>query len=284
MALTYLDQNALIGLGRKARVPDFRGKVDSALESGALSVVVSTWHLIETANSPRLEPAIELAEFIDSLRSAWLFERHDILLMEVADDFYTFAHIEHQSASRVATRSAVIAALNRTPDSARFNIPSAQFVAQWWKHRDQLHTLEAAYKHNAESLLGIRELKKQGKLTDDVLSKAIQTLLEHTVPTRTPAGLEVGHETRAKYIAQVKEEAIPTLAIEKAISEHEWDAQGGADRNTLIDKFHLIAALPYVDEIVSDDGFFHTIYPAAAKTGYVRAALIKNEEFLKRFK
>ena len=36
-----------------------------------------------------------------------------------------------------------------------------------------------------------------------------------------------------------------------------------ADRNTLIDKFHLIAALPYVDEIVSDDDFFHKIYPVA---------------------
>lgn len=35
----------------------------------------------------------------------------------------------------------------------------------------------------------------------------------------------------------------------------------------MIDKFHLIVALPYVDEIVSDDDFFHKIYPVAQKAG-----------------
>jgi len=45
----------------------------------------------------------------------------------------------------------------------------------------------------------------------------------------------------------------------------------------------LIPALAYVDEIVSDDGFFHKIYPVAQKTGYVRAKLINFDEFLKRF-
>jgi hypothetical protein len=53
---------------------------------------------------------------------------------------------------------------------------------------------------------------------------------------------------------------LPTIAIETAISEYEWVSVGGADRNTLIDKFHLISALPYVDEIVSNDKFFHEIY------------------------
>jgi hypothetical protein len=76
---------------------------------------------------------------------------------------------------------------------------------------------------------------------------------------------------------------IPILFIETAISEHEWDAQGGADRNTLLDKFHLIAALHYVDEVVSDDGFFHKIHPVASKTGFVIARLIRNDEFLARF-
>ena len=48
-----------------------------------------------------------------------------------------------------------------------------------------------------------------------------------------------------------------------------------ADRNTLIDKFHLITALPYVDEIVSDDHFFHKICPVAQKAGYVRSAHVR---------
>jgi hypothetical protein len=95
--------------------------------------------------------------------------------------------------------------------------------------------------------------------------------------------VDVGREARLEYVQQAKVENIPSFAIEAAISEHEWVSQGGADRNTLIDKFHLISALPCVDEIVSDDRFFHKIYPVAQKTGHVAAKLLSNDEFIKRF-
>jgi len=107
-------------------------------------------------------------------------------------------------------------------------------------------------------------------------------LKEH-VPKFTPVGLEIPREMVAEYIERANVDSIPTLVIETAISDHEWTAQGGADRNTQIDKFHLISALPYVDEIVSDDDFFHKIYPVAEKTGYVRAKILSLAEFLKRF-
>jgi len=282
MALTYLDQNALIALGKRARQPGFRKTLDAALESRSLTAVVSPWHLIETAHSTRLPPALELAEFIDSMRPMWLFERHDVLRLEVAEDFYRFACVNFSPTPRVATRSAVIAALSRKPDSPRFDIASARFVKQWWERQEQLLPLETPYKQNADSLIRLRELKKEGKLTDEVRTRANRELLKHTVPKATPAGVIIGYELRQAYIAQAAVDSIPTFAIENAISEHEWDAQGGADRNTLIDKFHLISALPYVDEIVSSDGFFRQVYPVAFATGHVRAGLLSNEEFLKR--
>lgn len=284
MPTTYLDQNALIGLGRKARVAEFRKKLNDVLDSGALSVVLSLWHLVETAHTKRLENAVELAQFIESLRPAWLFEKHDVLRMEVADDFYRYAHLEYEAAPRISTFSAIFAALNRSADGPRFDIPRDRFVAQWWNHPDQMQPLETAYKNNVEALLGIREMKKQGRMTDNIRNQARQVLLEHTVPTTTQAGLEIGREMRQEYIAHAKEDSIPSLAIEKAISEQEWDAQGGADRNTLIDKFHIIPALPYVDEVVSDDRFFQSVYPATVKTGHVKALIVKNFDFLARFK
>jgi hypothetical protein len=58
---------------------------------------------------------------------------------------------------------------------------------------------------------------------------------------------------------------------------------GRTDANSQIDKFHFVPALQYVDEIVSDDKFLHRLYPVAEKTGYVKAKLIKFEEFVKRF-
>ncbi len=281
--MTYPDQNALLGLGFKARSPEFRKKLDSAIESGSLAVVVSSWHLIETAHTSNLASAIELAEFIDSLKPAWLLERRDIQKLDVEEDFYRFLGLDFLSKRRVTTRSAVFAALNRRKDAPRFDIPSRDFVKQWIEHPEQVRVLEASYKSSAESLIRLRELVKAGKVTDEIRKRVDEILVKLSLPKTTPAGLDVGHDLKIDYVQQVKIETISSLAIETAISEHEWVSQGGADRNTLIDKFHLISALPYVDEIVSDDEFFHEIYPAAKKTGHVRAKLLHNIEFLSHF-
>jgi hypothetical protein len=162
MPLTYPDQNALIALGVKARKPDFRNKLDFALESDALSVVVSTWHLIETANTKNLAGATELAEFIDSLKPSWLLERRDAQKLEVEEDFCEFLKVECPARPRVTTRSAVVAALNRQNDAPKFDIPSAAFVKQWIEHPDQLKVLEETYKKGVDTLLRLRELAKGG--------------------------------------------------------------------------------------------------------------------------
>jgi hypothetical protein len=283
MSLTYPDQNALIALGVKARSPEFRKKLDGALESGSLSVVVSTWHLIETANTRNLAMALELADFIDSLRPAWLLERRDAQKLEVEEDFCRFLNLECPTKPRVTTRSAVVAALNRQNDAPRFDIPSRAFVKQWIEHPEQLKVLEETYKKGVDTLLRLREIAKEGKLTDEMRRRVDEIFVTASLPKVTPAGLEVGRDVKLDYVRQVKIETLPTFAIETAISEHEWVSQGGADRNTLIDKFHLISALPYVDVIVSNDKFFHEIYPWAQKTGYVKAKLVGNDEFLNGF-
>ncbi|SRR6266403_1232994 len=283
MPLTYLDQNALIELGRMARNSDFRRRLDSAIESGSFAAVVSSWHLIETAHTSNLANAIELAEFIDSLKPSWLLERRDIQKLDVEEDFYRFLRLDYPTKPRVTTRSPVFATLNNQKDSAKFDIPSRNFVKQWIEHPEQLRELEEVYKKNADTLSQLRELMKQGKLTGEIRRRVDELLVIGSMPKSTPAGLDVGREAKMEYVQQVKVETIPSLAIEAAISAHEWVSHGGADRNTLIDKFHLISALPCVDEIVSDDKFFHKIYPVALKTGHVRAKLIGSAEFLKRF-
>jgi hypothetical protein len=143
--------------------------------------------------------------------------------------------------------------------------------------------LEETYKTNADTLIRLRELAKAGKMTDEVRKRVEEIFVKVSLPKTTPAGLDVGRDLKTDYIQQVKAETISSFAIETAISELEWFSQGGADRNTLIDKFHMISALPYMDEIVSNDNFFHKMYHAAQKTGDVRAKLIGNAEFLGRF-
>lgn len=283
MPLTYLDQNGLIELGVRARRADFRGKLDSMIGSGAMSAVVSSWHLIETANTTSIANAVELAEFIDSLKPAWLLERRNIQKLDVREDFWGFLKLDFPLQPRVATRSAVIAALNGQADAPKFEIPSRDFVAQWIKNPEQLAVLKRAYASNARALTAMREATKAGKITEEIRRRADQEFVRGLLTAVTPAGVDVGREVVCEYIEKVNLAGIPSLASETAIADHEWTDVGGADRNTLIDKFHLISALPYVEEVVSDDRFFQKIFPVAQKTGHVKSRLLSNAEFLTRF-
>lgn len=120
-------------------------------------------------------------------------------------------------------------------------------------------------------------------MTDKIKKQADQRFLKAVLPTTTPNGLEIPRDLAMEYVERADISSIPTRAIETAISDHEWESMGRTDPNSLIDKFHLIPALQYVDEIVSDDKFLHRLYPVAEKTGFVRAKLLDFDEFLKRF-
>lgn len=213
----------------------------------------------------------------------WLLERRNIQELDVLDDFCRFLKVVCPCRRRVTTRSAVFATLNREQDAPKFDIPSRAFVEQWITHPQQLRVLKKAYISNATALTGMRNAINAGMVTAEIRRRADQDFVRGLMPKATPTGLAVGPPLTDEYLEQVDLARIPSLAIEIAISDHEWQAEGGADRNTLIDKFHLISALPYVDEIISNDNFFQKIFPAAARTGHVRAILLSNNQFLSRF-
>jgi hypothetical protein len=284
MILTDLDQVALIKLGRRARKPEVRQEVEVSLRDSP-KIVLSLWHLVETANTSNNDNKRELAKFIDSMNLSWLLDRFDLQKSEVAEDFFRFANIQYEPPEHVTTRSGVFAAINGRSDNPRFDIPAVRVIEQWEQHPRQLDVMQQAYRSNIDALTGMRALMRDGKVTPELRKRAHRKILEFYMPTSSPTGLELGREIGAAYLDQATVESIPTLAIEYAISEHEWRVRdgSGADRNTAIDKNHLIAALPHVDEIVSDDNFFHSVYPVAQVTGHVRAKLLHVSDFLKRF-
>jgi hypothetical protein len=283
--LIYLDQNALIGLGLRAQKdPLLRERLYKRIGDGSLAIVLSPWHLVETAQSTNINSATRLAEFMDSLKPLWIHERRELQKLDVQEDFYRFCKIEFQVTPRVTSKAAVIGALFGQAALAKYEIPARDFVKQWIEHPEQLGIMKKSFESNAESLLKLRELATQGKLTEGVKKKAAERFFELSMPKSTPTGLEIGADTAAQYVAQASTSSIPTFAVEEAISVNEWgkEAVGKVDRNTFVDKIHLISALPFVDEIVSTDPFFRAIYPAAQKCGHVRAALLGNEELMAR--
>jgi hypothetical protein len=119
-----------------------------------------------------------------------------------------------------------------------------------------LDVLKRAYTHNAMALAGMRDAAKTGRLTEEIKRRAVRELVRGLMPRVTPSGLDIGPESVQEDLGLVEVNRISSLAIETAISDHEWTTAGGAHRNTPIDKFQLISALPYVDEVVSNGKFF----------------------------
>ncbi|HVB99862.1 MAG TPA: hypothetical protein VNJ12_11100 [Candidatus Dormibacteraeota bacterium] len=156
MPLTYLDQVALLKLGYSAKDDGFRASVNAVIASGLVTVVVSSWHLVETAHKTNLQKAIALAEFIDSLNPMWLLERLNIMKLDVEEDFYRFANVDFEPMPRVTTRSAAIGSLLGERDSPRYDIPSRDFVRQWIERPDQTAVLDRSYRGNAEALTWAR--------------------------------------------------------------------------------------------------------------------------------
>jgi hypothetical protein len=278
MSLTYLDQNALIELGHKSRKAEFRAKLNVALESGSLTIVASITHLIETANTTNRQNAITLAESLESLKPAWLVLNPRRL--EIAEDFYRFANIACSSSERVISGSHGFAhgvgqpSLNATPK---------QFVEELINHPELRNDFESVCRLSVEASRSVRKDRKAGKLSPDRIRRAQERTIRAEAPNQTPSGLQIAPQLKEEYAKQAKVSAIPTMAIESAISEYLRTRNDYTDRNSVIDKFCLFYAPPYVDEIVSNDKLFRIVYPEAEKSGHVRARLIRNEVFVARF-
>ncbi len=278
MPLIYLDQNATIALGRKARGSVFREKLNSHINLGNDVFVFSLWHLVETSYGGNPARSGELAAFIESLAPLWLLERHQILVLDVSDDFCGYLRLDHKPLPRVVTRSAMFADLDSRTGGPSFRGTLAQFVELWRKHRK-----EGAYEQVAMATTRLRRANKSGKLTEAMKTRAALNMIESVLPQFTPSGLAISIDRRRDYLNQVNPSKIPSVALDMAISEFDWRSQSNPGRNTQIDRFHLLSALPYVDFVATDDHFSHQVYPSASRTGHVRARLLHNHEFMERF-
>jgi hypothetical protein len=214
--MIYLDQNALIGLGLRVQKDALlREKLYKRIGDDSLRIVVSPWHLVETAQTANVDSATRLADFIDSLKPLWIHERRELQKLDVQEDFYRFCKIDFQVAPRVTSKAAVIGALFGEGALNKYEIPCRDFAKQWIQRPEQLGVMKKSFESNAESLLRLRELATQGKLTEQVKKEAGKRFFELSMPKVTPAGLEIGAETRTEYVEQASTSAIPTFAVEE---------------------------------------------------------------------
>lgn len=280
----YLDQNALIYAYQECiKNVAFKEELENCIKDGHITIVLSPWHWVETARTKDLAKALPLAAFMDFLRPAWLRDRRDLERTEVENEFFKFAKLSFQPKPPLISRVELLSALNNqsvSPDQA----PSSRnFVENWITKPALMESIIASHRKNVEALNRVRSARASGKLTKAIKVEADQKLIAGFLPSTTPNGVQVDSQTKSTFLKAVTTDNFPTLAIESAIAEYSWANQGRLDWNSMIDKFHVISSLPYVDFLVSDDGYLSLLLMPAKSTGFAKATLIKFVEFCKKF-
>jgi hypothetical protein len=130
------------------------------------------------------------------------------------------------------------------------DLGSHEFVEGWRARPNSLQPIIAAHKSNMQSFgwlqTHLRRVTKEG-------DRARRAALRRFLPERTPAGLVIDPETKARFLRECDFTRCGTLAVEVAISERDWHFLGHLRWQHFIDRQHLVPALPHVDSFATND-------------------------------
>ncbi|HTQ60003.1 MAG TPA: hypothetical protein VMI32_07270 [Candidatus Solibacter sp.] len=280
----YLDQSALIDLFNQSQQDSsFEKKVQTAIATKALTIVLSPWHWIETARTKDVQKASSLANFMDALDPIWLRDRRELESIEIQESFFGFVGVPYARPQALVTRAELISAMNGVQLTAA-QVPSSQeFVEGWIIKPELMDSVIKSYQANAEALRDLRVAVLSGKLTPEFMKEADRKHIAMFLPERTPSKVVIDQTTKNNFLDTKSIYDFPCLSIESAIAEYSWKNAGRDDWNSMVDKFHLISAMPYADIIVSDDRYFMLLLPIAQATGFAKAKVIKYRELCQRF-
>ncbi len=276
----YLDQNALINACDRARGDHaFRSALRDPTPDGHCRIVLSAWHWVETSRARDVGRAAELADFMDGLSPGWLRDRRDLERIEVEERFYRFVGVEYSRPQAIITRAELAAAVSGLPRGRKINDSSREIVTVWIKNPAPALRLERSHRQNAQALMRLRAARAAGKVTGAVIRKGDREHIRGFLPDPTAGGVVLDESTEGKFLDRVAIKDLPTLAAEAAITEYLWSSEGKTGWRHMVDRNHLISALPHVDAVVTDDKDFPKILRAAEPTGPVTARLSEFQEF-----
>src|SRR6266851_1520991 len=173
VTLTYLDQNALIELGRRSGKEEFRKKLDATIGAGVLTIVVSVFHLVETAKTSKAQNALRLADFIDSLNVMWLSQ--DTRRIDICENFYKFAKVTYETPQRVTDRATALCGRGR--EVGKYDVSAREFVRELISKPKHLASLVIQVQNCTDALAGVRKKTRAGTLSPEAIRRANERVI-----------------------------------------------------------------------------------------------------------
>ncbi len=241
----YLDQNVIIALSQSGQ--------DSLLahvRGGALRPVLSPTHWVEAARAPTSSEALRLAETMDSLRAFWLRERRELQRRELR----AWAKSKPRDITIIEPicQTASEAAADLTGLQGATAVLTSTTIVPYLRANSRFGTImKSAERSNAEGFERNVEHVCQGELT-------LEREEEIWVTWLCSVASEARTSSSRDQLRTAEHQILPSILTEFEIAKENW--KRGVDNpdmrlspQRLADVFHIVAALPYVDYVVSAD-------------------------------
>ncbi len=263
----YLDQNALIALGRKTLTTE-EAEVRRHIKQGRATLVLSPAHWVDTASGSSEQRSRELARFIDSLRPVWLRERINLHQLEIRCylDNVTFEQVRRMAICR--TVSEVVAHLSGLVGGGVAIVDSESIVVRLRRSARGRRLFQKAYSTNRRAFKENQRMFKAGKFTNQVERNL------HVKYLRRIGRIQVGSSDDQR-LKSAPPEAFPSIICEWEVTKESWSQGGVMTSNRLRDLFHLTVAMPYTDVILTFDKQMRgTIAAVRRRAGFPAATVV----------
>jgi hypothetical protein len=286
----YADHNFLIYCVKE---PTWRKAVVEAHQAGKITIVLSAWHFYEYGNASGHPETEDLIQFAEELRPQWILERGDLQYQE----FIALWNCIWDSAplvfNPVCTLPQAGASLNRVSVERMARYPVREYIQSFSapgaldEIRAELKNQTSVAKYNQDKYVNDKRFKAVLPLTelmyvavqiarlreierDKVYALANQMLREQPLSTQIQCFV---YWKCTEYLKAYKTEVAFTLEL------YETGATLGTHRQ--IDRQHAIAALPYCDLFITDDGdLIKRIARVKRELRFETASVLRGQAFI----
>lgn len=245
MVTIYPDHNFVIE-AHDAPV-EYREALNRRAVTYHLKYVLSPMHWVDMAEDVNLPRSRSLADFVDSLRPSWLYDRRGLQRREVATAFFEFAGVPHSLPGPIETLGEVI----RDLIGISVERNTRDFVAHLRQIGNQ-HPLRQSLTQAFETNRSNGARFRNGTISIQQLADIERLYISQLLPDTTPGGLVIDNGTKQAFLNQYDLRCLPAFLLETKITRDNWSLGRHLTRNNFLDQQHAMS-LPYVRFFVTDD-------------------------------
>jgi hypothetical protein len=286
----YADFNFLINC---AKEPRWRKAVVEAHQAGKITIVLSAWHFYEYGNASGHPETEDLIQFAEELQPQWILERGDLQHQEFIAHWNCIWDSAPLVFNPVCTLAQAGAILNRVSVERMSRYTVREYVQSFSapgalnEIRAELKNQTGVAKFNLDryendnrfnAVLSLTELMyvavQMARLyeieRDKVYALANLMLCKQPLSTQIQCFVYWGC---TEYLKAYKTEGAFTLEL--------YSTGATLDTNRQIDRQHAIAALPYCDLFITDDGdLIKRIARVKPTLQFDTATVLRGQEFI----